>query len=223
MKNYWNIALGYSFLLHTVIMTGLPAVGVNKVFKPSQSIKEVLIPTTVIRIVIEKKDIANDHRRLSPGDSKQPIEKLLTKDRGFYLAQNQNLLEQDVLFKHKDAFSLDKAVILEVPSKEVILDDVSQDTNLKNNPAYKNYGLLIREKIRNNAQRYYKISEVGDIDLFFIVQQDGHLEDFHTTGLQPLREIVARSLKDAVPFPPFPKELKGHNRLDFKIVVHFKK
>lgn len=94
-----------------------------------------------------------------------------------------------------------------------------------NNPSYANYYSLVRGRIKQRAYFNYSEYYAGEVYLTFILTSDGNLKDLQiiedrTTAGQYLRTIGLKSIKEAVPFPPFPKELR-YPELTFNVVISF--
>jgi outer membrane biosynthesis protein TonB len=94
-----------------------------------------------------------------------------------------------------------------------------------NNPSYANYYSLVRGRIKQRAYFNYSEYYAGEVYLTFILTKDGTLKELQileqrTTGGQYLRTIGLKSVKEAVPFPPFPKEL-NYPELTFNVVISF--
>jgi len=99
------------------------------------------------------------------------------------------------------------------------------DVNKINNPSYVSYYQLVREKIRRAAYQNYTHTETGEIYLAFLISDTGVLKDMRlieekSTPNYYLREIAMRSIRDASPFPPFPKEL-NYPQLSFNVIISF--
>ena len=93
------------------------------------------------------------------------------------------------------------------------------------NPSYINYYQIVREKIRRSAYQNYTRSQTGEVYISFIISCDGLIKDVRliedkTTGADYLRNIALRSVRDAAPFPNFPKEL-DYLQLSFNIIISF--
>lgn len=93
------------------------------------------------------------------------------------------------------------------------------------NPSYISYYQIVREKIRRAAYQNYTHSEVGKVYLSFIISNDGYLKEIRLveekSSTSPyLREIALQSIKDASPYPTFPKEL-DYLQLSFNVVISF--
>lgn len=107
--------------------------------------------------------------------------------------------------------------------KKITLPPV--DLDKINNPSYINYYQLVREKIRRAAYYNYTRTEIGEVYISFIISSDGYLKEVRlvedkSSASQYLREIALRSVKDASPFPNFPKEL-DYAQLSFNVIISF--
>ncbi len=94
-----------------------------------------------------------------------------------------------------------------------------------NNPSYINYYQIVREKIRRSAYQNYTHNETGEVYVSFIISCDGYIKDARlveerTTAGDYLKNIALRSVKNASPFPDFPKEL-DYLQLSFNIIISF--
>jgi len=94
-----------------------------------------------------------------------------------------------------------------------------------NNTNYMNHYQFVYEKIRRYLFMNYSGTETGEVNLTFVITKDGYLEDYRIIDTESspntyLREVVVRSLKNAEPFPVFPKEL-DFPRLSFNVIVSF--
>jgi TonB family protein len=107
--------------------------------------------------------------------------------------------------------------------KKITLPPIDMDKI--NNPSYISYYQTVREKIKRAAYQNYTRTETGEVYATFIISDDGYLKDIKlvdekSSPNQYLRNIALRSLKDASPFPNFPKELDYPN-LTFNVVISF--
>lgn len=98
---------------------------------------------------------------------------------------------------------------------------------LKGKKDYINYYHLIREKIRGQLkERYVNRHHEGEIVLIFILDLNGSLvvvetDDTRSVQDEFLRRMALESVRDAAPFPPFPKEL-AVPKMSFDLTVSFK-
>ena len=93
------------------------------------------------------------------------------------------------------------------------------------NPSYISYYQIVREKIRRSAYQNYTHNETGEVYASFIITNDGYIKDVHlseekTSANDYLKNIALRSIRDASPFPNFPKEL-DYPQLSFNIIISF--
>ncbi|MFH0826984.1 MAG: TonB family protein [Candidatus Omnitrophota bacterium] len=94
-----------------------------------------------------------------------------------------------------------------------------------NNPVYLSYYQIVREKIKRAAYQSYTGKEVGEVTVSFVILNNGHLQELRLieekSVLSPyLRETALRSIREAGPFPTFPKEL-DYPQLSFNLAITF--
>jgi outer membrane biosynthesis protein TonB len=94
-----------------------------------------------------------------------------------------------------------------------------------NNPSYLSYYSLVRARIKQRAYFNYAEYYAGEVYLTFVLYSDGTLKDLKiieekSSGGPYLRTIGLKSVKEATPFPPFPKALK-YPELTFNVVISF--
>ena len=99
------------------------------------------------------------------------------------------------------------------------------DVNKINNPVYISYYQVVREKIKRSAYQNYASTETGEVTVSFLISDNGYLKDMRlveekSSASPYLREIAARSVKDASPFPNFPKDL-AYPQLSFNLTITF--
>ncbi|MBF0593781.1 MAG: hypothetical protein HQL22_02300 [Candidatus Omnitrophica bacterium] len=94
-----------------------------------------------------------------------------------------------------------------------------------NTPAYATYYQIVRDRIRDRAYTNYTKLSVGEIYLTFIIKSDGSLADLQvlenkSEANEFLRAVGIKSVQEAGPFPPFPKDL-GYPELTFNVQISF--
>ncbi len=110
--------------------------------------------------------------------------------------------------------------------KKITLPHVGQlDADKINNPTYISYYQVVREKIRRSAYQNYSRSDMGEVFLSFIISSDGYLRGVRLVEEKSspsayLRETALGSIKQASPFPAFPKVL-DYPQLSFNVVISF--
>ena len=92
-------------------------------------------------------------------------------------------------------------------------------------PVYLNYYEMVREQIRHAAYKNYTRTVNGEVSLSFILWNNGQLKEMRIgekTALKNpyLRDVAIRSIKQASPFPHFPKEL-DYPQLSFNVIISF--
>jgi TonB family protein len=205
MRNYWHLSLGLSIILHILILTGIPPLKNNIFSQRNEEIKEIEVVHQKIEKTLPKNTNSFENKPPLPY-----VENIINK-------LNTN---------HSNTVSLSKPPLMEENMKEIVLLEIPQDKNLKKLPAYMNYYRLIRERIRKNAYYYYNSRDRGEVFLSFVILKDGRLESIslnkESVESEVLREIALKSVREAVPFPYFPKELENYARLQFNISIYFK-
>ena len=96
-----------------------------------------------------------------------------------------------------------------------------------NKKDYATYYEAIREKIKEKLKKNYTYHyKEGDVSIFFVLNFDGSLakidiESANSTNDRDLVDIASRSVKQASPFPHFPKTLPL-SKMAFNIKISFK-
>ena len=142
-------------------------------------------------------------------------------------------IDKESIFKGRSAISQQRDTSFTKPAfiktdiiaikKKITLPPI--DIDKINNPSYISYYQIIREKIKRAAYQNYTRSEVGEVCFSFIISNDGYLKEVRlkeekSSSSPYLRQIALRSIKDASPFPNFPKEL-DYPQLSFNVVISF--
>jgi len=102
----------------------------------------------------------------------------------------------------------------------------SPDINISKNPAYIGYYQISREKIKRAAyQQNYTGREEGEVTVSFVIASDGTLRQVRlveqgSCGSPYLRDIAVAAVKEAAPFPRFPKEL-DYPQIPFTLTITF--
>jgi outer membrane biosynthesis protein TonB len=94
-----------------------------------------------------------------------------------------------------------------------------------NTPAYATYYQIVRDRIRDRAYTNYTKLSVGEVYLTFIIKSDGTLTALQilenkSEANEFLRSVGMKSVQEAGPFPPFPKDL-GYPELTFNVQISF--
>jgi outer membrane biosynthesis protein TonB len=93
---------------------------------------------------------------------------------------------------------------------------------------YLGYYQAIREKIRKRLKaNYTNNSDIGDVNIVFTLNSDGSLVSVDTAPAvspadQALAGVACSSIREAAPFPPFPKAI-SLPKMAFNLIVSFKR
>lgn len=133
----------------------------------------------------------------------------------------------DIFKENIKSASLPKPILSkpDIISVKKIIQLKNIDMDKISNPIYINYYQIIREKIRRCAYKNYNRSDTGEVYLTFVVLSDGSLSQLKvilekSCNNTYLQEIAFKSIKDASPFPSFPKEL-NYPQLSFNVIISF--
>jgi len=162
---------------------------------------------------------------------KEPFFKLPSKITGVKTAPPPFVDRENIFKKSKEIMSKEftstkpafiKPDIIAV-KKKITLPPI--DINKIDNPSYISYYQIVREKIRRAAYQNYNRVEIGEVYLSFVIFYDGTLKTLRlveekSSSSAYLREIALRSIKEAAPFPNFPKEL-DYPHLSFNVIISF--
>ncbi len=97
-----------------------------------------------------------------------------------------------------------------------------------NNPSYNKYFQDLSRRIEQQAHKIYSLkSNYGEVHVAFVLSANGALKQVRLIGQKTsnnlyLQDIGVRSIKNASPFPSFPKELINYPELPFNILISFK-
>jgi protein TonB len=221
-ERVFQIALLISLITHGVILFQNP----NFHPFPAQKKEEKL----EVSYIKKPQETKTDPKTKAPA-KKEPFLKLSSKitaekripppfiDKESIFKGRNALKQQDAGFP-KPAFIKPDIIAIK---KKITLPPI--DMNKINNPSYISYYQVVREKIKRAAYQNYTGREEGEVTISFVISDDGYLKDLRliedkSSPSPYLREIALRSLKDASPFPNFPKEL-SYPRLSFNLTVTF--
>jgi periplasmic protein TonB len=94
-----------------------------------------------------------------------------------------------------------------------------------NTPSYITYYQIVRDRIRDRAYSNYTKLSMGEVFVTFVIKSDGALSGLQVLEAKSaandfLREVGVKSVKEAAPFPPFPKDL-SYPELTFNVSISF--
>ena len=222
----FTITLVLSAIVHGVILFQNPNLNLN-IFPKDK--KEPLLEVSYVKTPQEPQATKEYPKTSLP--KKEAFLKLSSKitatkmspppfiDRESIFKKSKESISQKYVFS-KPAFA--KPDIIAV-KKIITLPPI--DLDKISNPSYISYYQIVREKIRRAAYQNYTRAEVGEAYLSFLISSDGSLKAMHLIEEKSspsvyLKEISLRSIKEASPFPNFPKEL-DYPQLSFNVVISF--
>jgi TonB family protein len=209
----FHVALLFSILVHSVFFTGVPRMP----FLPSRKATEQL-KITYYKI------------------KKEPKKEAVSKKSPPILEKLPEIKKEEILKKPKAPA---KAKVQTGPSSRRVIaikkqkekrfeTVVKEEQDEVKRATYISYYRAVREKIRQHADRNYpkrRSLEEGEVHLFFVVSSSGELLqvavlDKKSVPDSLLRSIAINSVKDASPFPIFPKGMRQY-QLTFNVVISF--
>ena len=217
----FQVALLISLAVHGILFTKIPNLAIHapSVQKKSPEVKISYVQNPVKPQEEAKPVKAEPFLKLPP---KITVNKQIPPP----FIDRENLFKVDQSIKPRKQFidkpTVTKADILAI-KKKITLPPI--DLNKISNPLYVSYYQIVREKIKRAAYQNYTGQDVGEVTVSFIVADDGSLRDLRlmegkSSPSEYLREIALASVKDASPFPGFPKEL-DYPQLSFNLAVTF--
>ncbi len=140
-------------------------------------------------------------------------------DREAISKANMRAIHKEISFDKPELIKPDIIAI----KKKITLPAV--DLDKIGNPSYISYYQVVREKIRRAAFQNYNRNETGEVYITFIISNAGYLKEVRlveekTQAPDYLKDIALTSVKNASPFPNFPKEL-DYSQLSFNVVISF--
>lgn len=222
-KKTFLIAFVLSAIAHGVILFQNPNLDLN-IF--SKDKKEPVMEVSYLKPPQENKELPK------PAPVKrEPFLKLPSKITAAKISPPPYIDKENIFKKSREISSSKFTFTKPVFSKPDIIavkKKISMppiDLDKIDNPSYISYYQIVREKIRRTAYQNYTSAEVGEVFLSFLIFADGSLKTVNLVEERSspspyLREIALRSIKEAAPFPNFPKEL-DYPQLSFNVVISF--
>lgn len=221
-NNLFRTAFLVSLIAHGIILAQNPNFNIFPPSKPAQKME-----VSYLKHIQENKEQPPVLRSLN----KEPFLKMSAKitadkrtpppfiDKDKLFSKTRTINSRQGLFT-KPEFT--KPDIIAV-KKKITLPAI--DTNRISNPSYISYYQIVREKIKRAAYQNYTGREIGEVVISFVISDDGYLKELRliedkSSPSTYLRDIALRSIKDASPFPNFPKDLT-YPHLSFNLAITF--
>ncbi len=219
----FNAAIITSIVLHSALLITHPQFSLIKKLRRDDPVKiNYVQDALIVAKELEQQKISIPKPELSAKNTLKSLEKAQLpqplKNREDPMGKNPAFAPQPPAMK---PLSIKPDII--AVKKKISLPPL--DMEKMNNPSYISYYQMVREQIRRSAYQNYTRTETGEIYMTFVISQAGSLLDVklvteRSTPSYYLRETALRSIRDAVPFPPFPKEL-NYPQLSFNVIISF--
>ena len=209
----FKFALLVSILLHSVLFFGIP----NTPFLPS---KRALDSLTITYYKIKELP-----KKITVAKTLEPIARKLPK-----VTKEEILKPPKTSFKKAEKI---KPSPKSIPASEEVTNKrfekvVEEEQDDAKKATYISYYRAVRESIRQWADRNYpknKRLAQGEVFLSFIVTSSGELiqvrvVDEKSSNNRFLRNIAINSIRDASPFPAFPKGMNNY-QITFNVIISF--
>ena len=208
-----HLAVLVSILAHSVLFLSAP----NIPFLPSKrSLGKLNITYYKIKEIVKKEKVATNREPIIRELPKITKEEILKPPK----TAAKNLKEpQPTPRRTTSAENTKEKTFAKVV--EVEQDDAK-------NATYISYYKAVREKIRQRADKNYpknrKLAE-GEVFLSFVVASSGELLQVKVVNEKSsqsrfLRNIAINSIRDASPFPAFPKGMRSY-QITFNVIISF--
>lgn len=209
----FQVALFISILFHVVVFYQLPQINVNI----NKSVQQLEVTYQQL------KDFSHELKVLTKN--------IDTQDQRYRDRIHIVKTPQSFSSFFKDKFEIknfkliqDKPKVAELTNKTKRSVNPILDSKM-DNPLYKSYYQLIRDKIKKQAYRNYIKYEEGEVYLSFVISSDGSLVDINlfkdkSSPNDFLQDIAVRSVKEASPYPKFPSDL-NFPKLSFNVIISF--
>lgn len=220
MRNYWNLSLLLSVVIHAGFFLGLFSFlnKDGKFLKETENNKELeIISENQVGLIREPRDnfYGGKPSSLSPPYVDKFLDKLMAENEKEVSLKKNHTLEKNIK----------EVSLCDTPLN--IFTDVALDKDLIKIPAYMEYYHSLRENIKVNTYKYYRTPDRGKVFLKFWILNSGYLEKIEimdeSVNSVVLREIALKSVREAAPFSHFTGELADFDRLEFKIYIDFQK
>jgi len=204
-----KIALLISTLFHVTVFLPLPYFKDSPHKETSPALKiTYLMPekASVKKVALAKKPTAKVEQPASP------------KTASWQRRETNIIKTQDKLVK--------KILNAPKPVKQDLKIEIPPELPKEKEALYLDYYQSIREKIRKFVlENYPSYIACGEVCLYFILSSDGQLKQIkilpeRSSPNRALKEVANKSIHQAAPFLPFPKEL-NQPQLSFNVIISF--
>ncbi len=229
-NRFFYYALLVSFLVHVSVIT---VMSILKSREIAHSFKDVEIsyqstrPLKAVEKKIEPTNIDLSHRKKETSSQTDKVD-ILTKKSD--ISSSVLLGHGKGLEKGPETLSLDKGALrIKTLDTHRTVSIPRLDTGKITNPQYLSYEDNLRRNILNRAYRHLDHPEfdTGQVYVTFVLTSNGSLKDIQikkdkTAANDYLQDITLRIVKEASPFPPFPKGF-DYPEFTFNVLIIYNK
>ena len=138
--------------------------------------------------------------------------------------KSESLLQEPGIMDNVDMFDRKPERLKGVKVTKEVSIPMLQSEKI-NTPSYITYYQIVRDRIRDRAYSNYTKLSVGEVFVTFIIKSNGALSELQvledkSSANDFLREVGLKSVQEAAPFPPFPKDL-AYPELTFNVSISF--
>ncbi len=212
----FRIALILSLLFHILFFTRLSYSNIHYLYKP---VKKIEVIYQIIKPKVVKASRSSSSKLHAINSKPQKI--ILKKE-----IKNASFIKDLARLKFPSFPVEDKEPVRlkDMESKNKVKVPPIRSENM-NSPIYLNYYQIIRRIIKEKAITNFHKQDEGEVYLTFVIGEDGKLRQLRlieerTRASNYLKEIGIKSIQEANPFPPFPKDLH-YPELSFNVIIYF--
>jgi TonB family protein len=221
-NNLFKVTLLISLVLHALILFPIPKFEKKK----AQVVEPAFFNYLAVNIPQNK---INQVETVNKSNIQQPQKEKIARKIYRTIRSNKSIQKTISEIAEKPA-AIEKPALPEPKPKQEITTEKSpipleKDADISKDKYYISYYRLINEILRDSVIYPADFSE-GEIALTFVLNSDGSLVNVDVLqdtsyNNNSLRETAKQIVKNASPFPPFPKELQ-QNQLTFNVVFCFR-
>jgi hypothetical protein len=139
-------------------------------------------------------------------------------------AKPESLLQEPGIMDNVDMFDRKPERLKGVKVTKEVSIPMLQSEKI-NTPSYITYYQIVRDRIRDRAYSNYTKLSMGEVFVTFVIKSDGSLSALQVLEAKSaandfLREVGVKSVQEAAPFPPFPRDLT-YPELTFNVSISF--
>ena len=229
----FNYGLLISLILHVVVIAALSLMKNQEIKQLVQKLEVIYQAAKIVPQTPPKTDIQLENKK-KPAVPREKVEILTQK----------SSIPAGILESEKAMLKTPLATSLQKTPAEIKIFDIERkvmvtplDTDKITNPQYLSYEESLRKSIEKSIEKnlesrlYNHVDnprfDSGKVYVTFVLLDSGHLRDIQIRGDKTLanaylQDISLRTVKEAGPFPPFPKGF-NYPEFTFNIMIIYNK